>query len=100
MNDAKNPRRVGLIDNLVDIDNFISLKLQDATASEIMTATGGNTGNVGFVFGIRKILGNSITRVGWGWTAAVVQDRFDHLVICCANQLGAHADLGAWADRL
>ncbi len=100
MNNVKSERRVGLIDNLVDIENFIASKLHDASAADIMTATGGNTGNAGFVFGTRKLLGNSVTRVGWGWTAEVVRERFDHLVICCANQLGVHADLGAWADRL
>jgi Polysaccharide pyruvyl transferase len=100
MSNSKSDRRVGLIDNLVDIDSFISSQLHAASAKEIMTATGGNTGNAGFVFGTRKILGNRITRAGWGWNPKVIQERFDHLVICCANQLGSHADLGTWADRL
>lgn len=93
-------KRVGLIDNLQDLPAFIGIKYETATAAECMAATGGNTGNVAFVHAARKILGNPITRVGWGWTPSVVRERVDHLVICCANQLGKHADLGSWADRL
>lgn len=93
-------KRVGLIDNLQDLPSFIGTQYATATAAECMAATGGNTGNVAFVHAARKILGNPITRVGWGWTPAVVRERVDHLVICCANQLGKHADLGSWADRL
>lgn len=93
-------KRVGLIDNLQDLQSFIAQKYDEATAAECMAATGGNTGNVAFVHAARKIIGNPITRVGWGWTPAVVRERVDHLVICCANQLGKHADLGNWADRL
>ncbi|RZT97609.1 polysaccharide pyruvyl transferase family protein [Rivibacter subsaxonicus] len=93
-------KRVGLIDNLQDIPTFIGTKFETASAAEVMKATGGNTGNVAFVHAARKILGNPITRIGWGWTPSVVRERVDHLVICCANQLGKHADLGSWADRL
>ena len=93
-------KRVGLIDNIQDIQNFIGTKYETATAAECMAATGGNTGNVAFVHAARKIIGNPITRVGWGWTPSIVRERVDHLVICCANQLGKHADLGSWADRL
>ncbi len=93
-------KRVGLIDNLVNIDNFLGDLYCKATAAEVMTATGGNSGNVAFVFGARKILKNPIIRVGWSWSPEVVRQRCDHLVVCCANQLGKHADLGTWADRL
>lgn len=93
-------KRVGLIDNLSNIDQFLAEHFHQASAAEVMTATGGNTGNVAFVFGARKILQNPITRVGWSWSPDVVRKRFDHLVICCANQVGKHADLGGWADRL
>ncbi len=93
-------KRIGLIDNLVDINSFLENKFHTATAAEVMTATGGNTGNVAFVFGTRKMLKNPITRIGWGWTPEVVRQRVDHLVVCCANQIGPHADLAGWADRL
>lgn len=93
-------KRVGLIDNLNNIDQFVGDLYSNATAAEVMAATGGNTGNVAFVFGARKILKNPILRVGWGWKPDVVRERCDHLVVCCANQIGKHADLGTWADRL
>jgi hypothetical protein len=93
-------KRIGLIDNLNNIDHFVGDLYSKATAAEVMRATGGNTGNVAFVFGARKILKNPIVRVGWGWTPEIVRQRCDHLVVCCANQLGKHADLGTWADRL
>ncbi|UDM53336.1 polysaccharide pyruvyl transferase family protein [Cupriavidus sp. MP-37] len=100
MTQISRPIRIGLIDNLVNIDYFLSQRFHEASASQVMEATGGNTGNVAFVLGARKMLGGTITRVGWGWDPEVVRARFDHLVICCANQLGSHADLGQWADRL
>lgn len=65
-----------------------------------MAATGGNTGNVAFVYAARKILGNHIARISWGMSPDEVRGNCDHLVICCANQIGKHADLGGWADRL
>lgn len=93
-------KRIGIIDNLVDISNFLENKYHESNAVEVMQATGGNTGNVAFVFGTRQIIKNPITRIGWGWTPEVVRQRVDHLVVCCANQIGSHADLGNWADKL
>ena len=93
-------KRVGLIDNLSHIVEFREERFHEASAAELMVATGGNTGNVAFVHGVRKILSNPLSRVGWGWDPAIVRERFDHLVVCCANQLGAHADLGGWSDRV
>lgn len=93
-------KRIGIIDNLVDIQRFTESKYHACTAAEVMAATGGNTGNVAFVFGIRQLIKNPISRVEWSWAPETVKERFDHLVICCANQLGSHTDLGGWADRL
>lgn len=93
-------KRVGLIDNLSHIVEFRENRFHEASAAELMAATGGNTGNVAFVHGVRKILSNPLGRVGWGWDPAMVRERFDHLVVCCANQLGAHADLGGWSGRV
>lgn len=93
-------KRVGIIDNLNNIEQFVNYHFSEANADEVMAATGGNTGNIAFVHGVRKLIGNQLTRIGWGWDPAVVRQKVDHLVICCANQLGAHVDLGGWADRL
>lgn len=93
-------KRIGLIDNLSHINEFVERGFETASAEQILTATGGNTGNVAFVFAIRKLLANPITRIGWGWEPSVVRRQCDHIVVCCANQLGAHVDLNNWGDRL
>ena len=93
-------KRIGIIDNLQDIHNFSLVRYEDASAAEVMNATGGNTGNVAFVYGVNKLIQNSRVRVGWGWTPSVTRERVDHLVICCANQIGKHIDLGDWAEKL
>ena len=93
-------KRIGVIDNLIDIQSLLENKYHNCNAAEVMKATGGNTGNVAFVFGVCQIIKNPLTRIGWGWTPDVVKQRVDHLVVCCANQIGAHADLSGWADKL
>lgn len=93
-------KRIGIIDNLQDIQNFAAQKYEDANAAEVMHATGGNTGNIAFVYGVNKLIQNTRTRIGWGWTPSVTRERVDHLVVCCANQIGAHVDLGIWAEKL
>ncbi|CAM7912688.1 polysaccharide pyruvyl transferase family protein [Leclercia adecarboxylata] len=93
-------KRIGIIDNLNNIEQFVNYQFSEASAQDVMNATGGNTGNIAFVHGVRKLIGNQLTRIGWGWDASVVRQKVDHLIICCANQLGEHVDLGGWADRL
>lgn len=93
-------KRVGLIDNLQDLPDFLANRYETASAADCMAATGGNTGNVAFVHAARKVLGHPLRRVVWGERPATVRAEVDHLVICCANQLGPHADLGEWADHL
>ena len=93
-------KRIGIIDNLVDIQSLLENRYHNCDSAEVMKATGGNTGNVAFVFGAGQIINNPITRIGWDSDPGIVKQRVDHLVVCCANQIGKHADLGAWADRL
>lgn len=93
-------KRIGLIDNLGASTAAFTTGFENATAAQVMEATGGNTGNVAFVHATRKILGDTITRVGWGTPVEVLNRDCDHLVICCANQLGEHIDLKGWADSL
>jgi hypothetical protein len=93
-------KRVGLIDNLGDIPSLLNSEFYLTSANELMKVTGGNTGNIAFVTGTRKIIANQISRIDWDLNPHEVQDNFDHIVICCANQLGSHVDLGYWADQL
>lgn len=93
-------KRIGVIDNLVNIDYFNKFNLYKANAEQIMSATGGNTGNIAFVFGVQKILMGKLGTVHWGDDPKLVSQHYDHLVICCANQLGVHTDLQVWADKL
>lgn len=92
--------KIGVITNLVKIDEFVSKRLATADSDEWLRATGGNTGNVAFVQGIKNILGENFGIVNWGDKPENVRKYYDHLVICCANQIGAHVDLAGWADRL
>lgn len=92
--------KIGVITNLVNIDKFVAKDMAFANSDEWMRATGGNTGNVAFVQGIKNILGDSFGIVNWGDNPELVNKHYDHLVICCANQIGAHVDLAGWCDRL
>lgn len=91
---------IGLLTNLHNLDQFKSSELGFATSSQIMQATGGNTGNVAFVDAIKKILGDSYTEIQWGLDPSEVSANFDAIVICCANQLGSHADISHWGEKL
>ena len=95
-----NKMKIGVITNLINIDDFVANKMATANTDEWMEATGGNTGNVAFVQGIKNILGGEFGIVYWGDNPQAVNKYYDMLVICCANQIGAHVDLSGWADRL
>jgi len=92
--------RVGLIDNLQNPNELVLREGYEAPLERYMAAVGGNTGNLAFVHGTHKSIGPRLSRVGWGWSAEAVREVADVIVISCANQIGAHADLGGWADAL
>ncbi|WP_193164025.1 polysaccharide pyruvyl transferase family protein [Microbulbifer hainanensis] len=92
--------RIGLITNLIHEKVFIENRLAFGNSKDWMTATGGNTGNVAFVEGIKSILGGKVQAIHWGDNPESINQHLDHIVVCCANQLGTHADLSGWADRL
>jgi hypothetical protein len=96
----RKPTKIGLITNLIRADEFSANDLENATASEWMIALGGNTGNLAFVEGTKNIIGTSFDIIGWGDDPKAINRHYDHLVICCANQLGEHVDLGVWAKVL
>lgn len=93
-------KRIGIIDNLNDIRGFAESRFHVASSADIMAATGGNTGNVAFVFGLKQLIGNPTVRIEWHWKPESVRQHVDQIIVCCANQIGAHADLGGWADKL
>ena len=47
--------KIGIITNLQNIDKFVSTELAFANSERWMAATGGNTGNVAFVQGIKNM---------------------------------------------
>lgn len=92
--------RIGLIDNLGS--NYLSIKenISTASAEDILNACGGNTGNIAYVYGAKKILGDPIFRVNWGDNYSNIKENCDVLVICCANQIGGHTNLQLWSEML
>ncbi|ESQ88900.1 hypothetical protein ABAC460_14055 [Asticcacaulis sp. AC460] len=93
-------KRVGVIDNLADIRTFKELEAFEPVTKRYSAAVGGNTGNLAFVMGTKLSLGNRYAVTFWHETPERIRQHFDHLVICCANQIGKHADLKGWGDRL
>lgn len=71
-----------------------------ATAAEVMAVTGGNTGNVAFVEAIQKLIGGQSRHLGLELPAAGLLDQVEAVVICCANQVGAHCDIGCLVPLL
>ncbi|AEP31211.1 polysaccharide pyruvyl transferase family protein [Brumicola nitratireducens] len=92
--------KVGIITNLIDIDGFVKNRLISANADKWMQATGGNTGNVAFVHGVQSLVDEEADVVRWSDDPAKLNQEYDHLIVCCANQIGKHVDLAGWADRL
>lgn len=81
-------------------ETLLAKSTSSLTADEILSATGGNTGNVVFIDAAKKIIENPVTNIEWGADCDYVKKNFDLLIISCANQLGCHVDLGGWADAL
>lgn len=93
--------KVGIITNLQQINRFVSSEMAFADSKRWMSATGGNTGNTAFVEGVKRIVkADKVQEIHWGDNPKVINQQFDMIVICCANQIGAHVDLGTWAERL
>jgi hypothetical protein len=92
--------RIGVITNLVLADNFVRNSLSTASTQDWMVTLGGNTGNIAFVEGILKSLGDDYDIIGWGDDTKATHQHYDHIVVCCANQIGAHFNLSTWARVL
>ncbi|KMO34363.1 hypothetical protein VQ03_23505 [Methylobacterium tarhaniae] len=91
---------MGLITNLPGLEALNAQGATDAPLDTIFAALGGNSGNIAYVAGTRRILANTILIIDWSTPDEVVKAGCDAVVIACANQLGAHADLTDWAVKL
>lgn len=92
--------KIGLITNLVNNDKYVAEHLGFTDSATLLSATGGNTGNVAFVHSVQTVLADDYGIVHWGDNVQLVNKHYGMLVICCANQIGSHVDLGSWADKL
>ena len=70
------------------------------TTDEVYKAVGHNTGNLAFHFAIKKILGRSIETTSLTPAGRRVESFGDIGVLPCANQVGAHSDLGKTAETV
>jgi hypothetical protein len=93
-------KNVGLITNTNPLLLERTLRSAESSAENLDNAMGGNTGNIGFIHGTSKLLGDKVHRIGWGDNPQSIKKHIDHIVVCCANQIGEHVDLEAWAKAL
>lgn len=80
-----------------------SLSVPDAFANKsehLFGLSGNNTGNFAFVHAIFQHLLPNVEIFPWHTRAEIVRERCEIIVVACANQLGAHSDLGGWASAL
>lgn len=86
-------KRVGLICPEIRFDNAAF-----EPAIHLFRASGENTGNFAFVRALDSHLRPYVTPFPWFAAPEKVREHCDILVMACANQLGAHSDLGSLAD--
>ena len=70
------------------------------SADELGRQSGGNTGNLMFCHAISRMTGAGPASIPWGAPLDGLDPAGDLLVLPLANQLGAHVDLGALAERM
>ncbi len=76
-----------------------ALSVEDhSDAATLFARTGGNTGNLAFLNAVRSHLGGDVTALPLGASRRDIRAAGDVLVVPLANQLGAHTDLGDWAN--
>jgi hypothetical protein len=93
-------KTIGLITNTGDISFFTKQNLYEATISDVIRITGGNTGNACHVQALERILQYNYIQIDWTSDPSFVQERIYHIVVCASNQLGSHSDLSFWATAL
>lgn len=70
------------------------------SADELSHQSGGNTGNLMFCHAISRMTGAGPQSIPWGASLDGLDPLADLLVLPLANQLGAHVDLDALADKM
>lgn len=69
-------------------------------ADELSHQSGGNTGNLMFCHSISRMTAAGVESIPWGASLDGLDPLSDILVMPLANQLGAHVDLHALADKM
>ena len=94
-------KSIGLIDNFQYADGkALRSPYAQANTADYFRYVGGNSGNVAFVHGTRSCIQGNMVRMSWGSDPEWVHRNVSHIVVCCANQIGSHVDLGVWSDTL
>ncbi|MCX7143129.1 MAG: polysaccharide pyruvyl transferase family protein [Proteobacteria bacterium] len=72
------------------------------STESLLREVGGNTGNLAFHHAIEKILGivQSPRVFDWATPVEKLKELSGSMVIPCANQFGAHMDMGGFANKL
>ncbi|MDR9828566.1 hypothetical protein RCJ22_23560, partial [Vibrio sp. FNV 38] len=91
---------IALITNLPNNNHFLKRKLETTNSTDLLVATGGNTGNVAFVHAVQSILAEDYQVIDWGANPDIIREKYTKIVVCCANQIGSHVDLKGWGERL
>lgn len=68
------------------------------TSEQLFSRTGSNTGNLAFTYATKLLLAENSS--GFDWSSDYVKKTDELLVVSCANQLGAHCDMGGQAEKL
>lgn len=74
--------------------------LEEAIVSDLYKSLGRNTGNLVYTSAVLDHVANEYTIQPWHANPKLLKETSDILIIPCANQLGAHTDLGELSLRL
>lgn len=69
-------------------------------SNKLWHAVGQNTGNLAFHYGIQNLFKNSMQSISWGSSIENINAAGELAIMPCANQLGAHVDLGTFSQKL
>lgn len=70
------------------------------TTVDLFNETGGNTGNLAFMYAVASHSGVPARACHFGQSAEAIREAGDVIILALANQLGSHTDLSSAADKL